>query len=65
MLFAYQVNDIDESFLNQNCKYINFDDDSVNSYIKILILIYVDDTVIMSDNEDEMKRVLTSEYLLY
>lgn len=60
MLFAYYVNDIEEALLDQNCKYINFNDDFINSYIRVFVLMYADDTVIMSDNEDEMKQILTS-----
>ena len=60
LLFAYYVNDIEESLINKECKYINFRDDLVNNYIKLFILMYADDTVIMCDNEEEMKRVLTA-----
>ena len=46
LLFAYYVNDIEESLINKDCKYINFSDDLVNNYIKLFILMYANDTVI-------------------
>lgn len=58
MLFAYYVNDIQTALLSQNCKFVDFDDDFVNCYVKLFVLMYADDSVIMSDNEEEMKRVL-------
>lgn len=58
MLLTYYVNDFEEAFLSQNCKFIDFDDDFVNCYVKLFVLIYADDTVIRSENEEEMKRAL-------
>ena len=62
LLFAYYINDIEEELINKNCKYLDFSDDLVNRLVKILVLMYADDTVILCDSEEEMRRVLLEFY---
>ncbi len=62
ILFAYYINDIEEELLNKNCNYLGFGEDFVNRLMKILVLMYADDTVIMCDSEEEMRRVLLAFY---
>lgn len=58
LLFAFYVNDIEDNMLNSNCNYIDFNDAIVNTYLNLFILMYADDTVILCDSEDGMKRAL-------
>ena len=60
LLFAYYVNDIEEELINKRCKFLDFSDDFVNRLLKILVLMYADDTVVLCDSEEEMRRVLTA-----
>ncbi len=62
ILFAYYINDIEEELLNKNCNYLDFGEDFVNRLIKILFLMYADDTVILCDSDEEMRRVLLPFY---
>lgn len=59
LLFAFFfVNDIEEKFLEQNCNYLNFGDELVNMYLKLLVIMYADDTAILCDTEAGMKQAL-------
>ncbi len=62
LLFAFYVNDIESHLLGNNCDYVNFDDDFVNSYLKLLVLMYADDTVILCDSVTGMNQVLRALY---
>ena len=58
LLFAFYVNDIESKLIEYNCRYVNFGDDLLNLYLKLLVIMYADDTVILCDSEDEMKQAL-------
>ena len=58
LLFAIYVNDLEEELIARQCNYIDFNDNLLNSYLKLLVLLYADDTVVLSDSEQGMKRVL-------
>ena len=61
-LFAFYVNDTENYLLEHNCNYLNFDDDYLDIYLKLLILVYADDTIILCDSEDKMKQALLALY---
>ena len=58
LLFSLFVNDIEDEFLKQNCKYINLDDDRLDNFIKLLILMYADDTIILADTDKNLQLAL-------
>ncbi len=60
MLFAFYVNDLQEKLIEQNCNYLDFDNDLLNAYLRILVLMYADDTVLLCDSELNMTQTLTS-----
>ncbi len=62
ILLAYYIYDIEDELLNKNCNYLDFGEDFVNRLMKILVLMYADDTVILCDSEEEMRRVLLAFY---
>ncbi len=62
VLFSYYIYYVEEELLNKNSKYIDFFEDFANKLIKILLLMYADDMVIMCDSEEEMRRVLLTYY---
>ena len=60
LLFAIYVNDLQEKLIEHNCNYLNFNDDLVNTYLRLLVVMYADDTVILCDSEQNMKEALVS-----
>ncbi len=58
LLFAFYVNDIEKHLLENNCNYVTFKDNVLDTYLKLFVLMYADDTVILCDNENEMKKTL-------
>ena len=60
LLFAFYINDIETKLLECNCSYVDFNDDMLNLYLRLLVLMYADDTVIMCDSVRGMKNVLVA-----
>lgn len=60
LLFAFYVNDIETKLLEHNCNYLNFNDDFLNDYLKLFVLMYADDTVVLCDSEQGMKQALVA-----
>ena len=58
LLFALYVNDLEEYLLNNNCACLKFDDDWLDVYLKVLVLMYADDTVILAESEQGIKNAL-------
>ncbi len=58
LLFAFFVNDMETHFIEYGCNYLNFKDDTLNTYLQLLVIMYADDTVILSDSENGMKQAL-------
>ena len=58
LLFAFYVNDIESKLLEYNCNALDFGNDLINSYLKLLVLMYADDTIILSDSEGGMRQAL-------
>ncbi len=59
------MNDTEEQLIEARCNYINFNDDLVNSYLKLLVLMYADDTLVLCGNEKKMKQPLLALYDYY
>ena len=58
ILFSLYVNDL-EVFLQQNgSNCINLNIDICERYLKILVLIYADDTVLFANNAEGLQKVL-------
>ncbi len=60
LLFAFYVNDLQEKAIKYNCNYLNFNDDPVNTYLRLLVIMYPDDNVILCDCEQNKKVALIS-----
>ena len=58
LLFNIFVNDLEHYMLSQGCKVVDFNDDMYNNYLKILLLLYADDTVIFSNSERGLQKCL-------
>ena len=66
VLFALYLNDLENFFLSGGVETLDFGllTDEINMYLKVLLLLYTDDTVIFSNNEQNFKKCLNefSEY---
>ncbi len=58
LLFVYYVNDLQEYFLEHNGNFLDFCENDVNSYLRLFVLMYARDTVILCDSEENMKQAL-------
>lgn len=61
-LFSIYLNDLEDYLRNRNFKGIEKHEnvDNARMYLKLLILLYADDTVIFSDNDIDMQNALNS-----
>ncbi len=59
LLFALFVNDIEDHLLANGCKYVNIDNEALGNYIKLLVRMCADDTIIITDNEENLEKVIT------
>ncbi len=58
LLFALFVNDTQEKLIEHNYKFLDFDNDLLNSYLCLLVLMYAYDTVLLCGNESNMRQRL-------
>ena len=68
LLFAFYLNDLETYFLSAGIEPISleYQNENILSYLKLLVLLYADDTVIFSNNECEFRNCLKAfhEYCL-
>ena len=66
VLYALYLNDLESFLLSGGVETLDFEllTDEINMYLKVLLLLYADDTVIFSNNEHNFKECLNefSEY---
>ena len=60
LLFSLFVNDIEEEFINSGCSYITLNDNQLDNLIRLLILMYADDTIILADSEANIQKALNA-----
>ncbi len=54
LLFALFVNDIEDHLLANGYSYVNIDNKALNSYIKLLVLMYADSTILSADSDENL-----------
>ena len=59
LLFSLFVNDIENEFLKHGCSYINIDAHWDN-FIRLLVLMYADDTIILADSKENLQLALNA-----
>ena len=59
LLFSLFVNDIEQEFIKHGGKFIDIDD-LWNNFIKIMVLMYADDTIILADSEQNLQLGLNA-----
>ena len=65
LLFSLFVNDIVDELTNHGCSPINFEDNldyenGLDTIIKLLVLMYADDTIIVADSEENLQKALNA-----
>ncbi len=60
LLFAFCVNDSENKLLQYNCSFLDFGHALINSYLKLLVLMYADDTMVLCDKEEGMQQGLVA-----
>ena len=65
-LFSLFVNDLEQFLTANNCEGINIDylSDDIYAYLKILVILYADDTVIIAEDENKLQSSLY-QFLVY
>ena len=63
ILFSLFLNDLSNHLLSDNCTGIHFKDNTTPEYgLKLLTLLYADDTIIISDSKEDFQKSLDSFY---
>ncbi len=42
--------------LENGCSYVNIDNEALDNYIKLLVLMYADDTILIADSEENLQK---------
>ncbi len=58
LLFALFVNDIEDHLLANGCSYVNIDNEALDNYIKLLVLMYADDTILIADSDENLQKAI-------
>ena len=61
LLFALYVNDLENYLITNGCNPVDMEldlDDRITNYVKLLLILYADDTVIFADNEISLQKAL-------
>ena len=58
-LFSLFVNDIETELLKYGCNHIRIDD-HLDNFIKLLVLMYADDTIILADSKENLQLALNA-----
>ena len=62
LLFSLFINDIEKYMLDGGCKHLDFKDTMINNYLKLILLLYADDTVIFSNTAADLQKSLDILY---
>ena len=58
LLFSLYINDLEEYLLANGNNFIDFKDEICNSYVKLLVLLYADDTIVLSNTAAGLQKAL-------
>lgn len=58
MLFALYVNDLEKYLLEKGCTPVKFGDDHLNEILNLIVLMYADDTIVISDSPQGLQKSL-------
>ena len=58
LLFSLYINDLEEYLLAKGNNFIDFKDEICNNYMKLLVLLYADDTIVLSNTAAGLQKAL-------
>jgi hypothetical protein len=58
LLFALFINDLEEFLLENACEPINFNDAEIDNYLRLMVLMYADDAILMSTTKEGLQRAI-------
>ena len=60
LLFSLYLNDLETFLLNQGCDGVNINitDETAMMFLKLLLILYADDTILMSDDVNKFQYLL-------
>ena len=60
LLFSLFVNDIEEELIRLGGKKMQLNDEFLDNFLKLLVLMYADDTIILADSEGNLQPALSA-----
>ena len=58
LLFSLFVNDLETYLEEKNNNFLNFEDETCNNFLKLMVLMYADDTIILSNSAAGLQKAL-------
>ena len=58
LLFSLFVNDIEDELIRMGGKRMQLNDELLDNFLKLLVLMYADDTIILADSEENLQLAL-------
>ena len=62
LLFSLFINDLEGYLMENGCQTIKFDDATIDSYFQLLLLLYADDTIAMSNTKEGLQKAIDQMY---
>lgn len=60
MLFAIYVNDLEQYLTDKGCEHLHFGDQELSNFLKLVVLMYADDTILLADSAKDLQHSLDS-----
>ena len=58
LLFSLYVDDLENYLSERGCAYISCDDITVDRYLRLMVLMYADDTIVMANNKENLQKAI-------
>ena len=58
LLFSLFINDLEEYLVTKGNEFLNFKDERCNDYLRLLVLLYADDTIVLSNSPAGLQKGL-------
>jgi len=58
MLFSLYINDLEKYLISKGNTYLDFRDEMSNNYMKLMVLLYADDTILLSNSAAGLQKAL-------
>ena len=58
LLFSLFINDLEESLIEHGSEYLAFDMENIDGLLRLVVIMYADDTVIIANSATQLKRAM-------